>query len=151
MCRYLKSGSDADDTNPIDAFIQAGLTKHSLPIPPRADRRTLLRRATYNVTGLPPSEEETASLSRRSHHQMRGSESLIDFWLHPTMVSSGLAIGLILFDTQIRIAMNGMGTSLIHGGIVITSSVHSMTINPSRTLSLNNLQAMKYSSQLQRV
>ena len=45
--------------NPIDAFIQTGLAKHSLPVPPKADRRTLLRRATYNVTGLPPSEEET--------------------------------------------------------------------------------------------
>ena len=45
-------GRDADDTNPIDAFIQAGLTKHSLPVQPRADRRTLLRRATYNVTCL---------------------------------------------------------------------------------------------------
>ena len=54
-------GRDADDTNPIDAFILAGLTKHSLPIPPEADRRTLLRRATYNVTGLPPSAEETQS------------------------------------------------------------------------------------------
>ena len=55
----LESGSKTHDTNPIDAFIQTGLAKHSLPVPPKADRRTLLRRATYNVTGLPPSEEET--------------------------------------------------------------------------------------------
>ncbi|MGI9446802.1 MAG: DUF1549 domain-containing protein, partial [Pirellulales bacterium] len=56
----LESGGETDETNPIDAFIQAGLAKHSLPIPPKADRRTLLRRATYNVTGLPPSEQEVA-------------------------------------------------------------------------------------------
>ena len=55
----LESGIKTHDTNPIDAFIQTGLAKHSLPVPPKADRRTLLRRATYNVTGLPPSEEET--------------------------------------------------------------------------------------------
>ena len=56
----LESGSEAHERNPIDAFIQLGLAKHSLPIPPKADRRTLLRRATYNVTGLPPSEQEVA-------------------------------------------------------------------------------------------
>lgn len=50
--------SSAGEMNPIDVFIQAGLAEHSLPVPPKADRRTLLRRATYNVTGLPPSEQE---------------------------------------------------------------------------------------------
>jgi len=44
--------------NPVDAFIDAGLTARSLPRAPEADRGTLLRRATYSVTGLPPSEEE---------------------------------------------------------------------------------------------
>ena len=50
--------SSTGEINPIDVFIQAGLAEHSLPVPPKADRRTLLRRATYNVTGLPPSEQE---------------------------------------------------------------------------------------------
>ncbi len=45
-------------THPIDAFVRAGLAVRSLPVPPVADRRTLLRRATYGVTGLPPSERE---------------------------------------------------------------------------------------------
>jgi cytochrome c553 len=42
---------------PIDAFIHAGLERRGLPVPPPADRRTLLRRATYGVTGLPPTAE----------------------------------------------------------------------------------------------
>jgi mono/diheme cytochrome c family protein len=44
-------------TNPIDGFIRFGLVRRGLPVPPPADRRTLLRRVTYGVTGLPPSEE----------------------------------------------------------------------------------------------
>jgi hypothetical protein len=44
--------------NPIDAFIRAGLEEHGLPVPQPAEKIALLRRATYGVTGLPPSEQE---------------------------------------------------------------------------------------------
>ena len=44
--------------HPIDAFIQAGLAAKKLPQPLPADKATLLRRVTYDVTGLPPSERE---------------------------------------------------------------------------------------------
>jgi hypothetical protein len=47
--------------SPIDAFILAKLEeKHLKPAPP-ADKLTLLRRATYDLTGLPPSETEIQS------------------------------------------------------------------------------------------
>jgi len=38
--------------NPIDAFIRTGLDRRGLPAPPQADKMTLIRRATYDVTGL---------------------------------------------------------------------------------------------------
>ena len=41
-------------TNPIDAFIAAKLRPHKLSLAPEADRRTLIRRLTFNLTGLPP-------------------------------------------------------------------------------------------------
>jgi hypothetical protein len=44
--------------NPIDAFILAGLEKSGLTLSPEADRATLLRRVTYDLTGLPPSPPE---------------------------------------------------------------------------------------------
>jgi len=42
----------------IDRFVLARLEGHGLTPSPRADRRTLLRRATYDLTGLPPTAEE---------------------------------------------------------------------------------------------
>jgi len=48
----------ANVANPIDAFIRAGLERRGLPVPDPAEKRALLRRATYDVTGLPPSEQE---------------------------------------------------------------------------------------------
>lgn len=44
--------------NPIDQFILANLEKNGLKPAPRADKTTLLRRATFDLTGLPPTEKE---------------------------------------------------------------------------------------------
>lgn len=44
--------------NPVDAFILAKLEKAGLKPNPEADRRTLLRRLSYDLTGLAPSPEE---------------------------------------------------------------------------------------------
>lgn len=45
--------------NPIDAFIGARLQKEHLTPSPAADRETLLRRVTFDLTGLPPTPAET--------------------------------------------------------------------------------------------
>jgi hypothetical protein len=44
--------------NPIDAFILARLREHGLGLAPPADRVTYLRRAKYDLLGLPPTPEE---------------------------------------------------------------------------------------------
>ena len=45
--------------NPIDAFILARLQKNGLTMSPEADRRTLIRRLSLDLTGLLPTAEET--------------------------------------------------------------------------------------------
>ena len=42
----------------VDGFILAKLEAKGIVLAPRADRRTLIRRASYTLTGLPPTPEE---------------------------------------------------------------------------------------------
>ncbi len=51
----------AGDRDPIDAFIVEKLAAAGLKKSPTADKRSLLRRATYDLTGLPPTPDEVAA------------------------------------------------------------------------------------------
>jgi hypothetical protein len=50
--------------NPIDLFIIAKLEAKGLPPAPPAERRALLRRVTFDLTGLPPSPDEVEAFVR---------------------------------------------------------------------------------------
>ena len=44
--------------NPVDSFIQQGLVEAGLTMSPEADRRTLIRRLSFDLHGLPPTPED---------------------------------------------------------------------------------------------
>jgi len=49
--------------NPVDAFILARLQSKGMTLAPPADKRTLIRRAYFDVIGLPPTHEEIESFA----------------------------------------------------------------------------------------
>ncbi|HUQ94373.1 MAG TPA: DUF1549 domain-containing protein [Bryobacteraceae bacterium] len=53
---------------PIDRFVLARLEEKGLSPAAPADKRTLLRRATYDLTGLPPTPEETQVFLNDTSH-----------------------------------------------------------------------------------
>lgn len=54
----LDPESDESCANAIDRFVMRKITENQLQFSPTADRRTLIRRVTYDLTGLPPSVSE---------------------------------------------------------------------------------------------
>jgi hypothetical protein len=50
--------------NPIDAFIRERLAREGVQPSPEADRRTLIRRLSLDLTGIPPTAEEAAAFQK---------------------------------------------------------------------------------------
>jgi hypothetical protein len=55
--------------NPIDAFIRERLTREGMTPSPEADRRTLIRRVTLDLTGVPPTPEEVAAFVKDGNYE----------------------------------------------------------------------------------
>lgn len=52
---------DVDDATGIDAFVRDRLSKEGLTPSPEADKATLLRRVSLDLTGLPPTPQQAAA------------------------------------------------------------------------------------------
>jgi len=56
-----ESGEQASDQHPVDVLIDRRLSERGLEPAPAIDRRTLIRRATFDLIGLPPTPDEIAA------------------------------------------------------------------------------------------
>ncbi len=65
-----------DATVAIDAFVIQKLNEHGLRMSPEADRRTLIRRLSFDLRGLPPSIDEIAQFL--SDQSPKAYEQLVD-------------------------------------------------------------------------
>ncbi len=72
----VRNGPRGWRENPIDAFILTKLREHGLEPAPEADRRTLIRRLSFDLTGLPPEPEEVDSF--RNDVSPEAYERLVD-------------------------------------------------------------------------
>jgi hypothetical protein len=58
----VRADFPADAT--VDGFLRAALAEHGLAMSPEADRRTLIRRLSFDLHGLPPSPERVEAFVR---------------------------------------------------------------------------------------
>jgi mono/diheme cytochrome c family protein len=72
------NSTDLNTTGGIDDFIEAGLKAKGLGFNPPADPRTLIRRMTYDLHGLPPTPEEVESFVKDWQNGTRAVKDLVD-------------------------------------------------------------------------
>ncbi|MEM1294087.1 MAG: DUF1549 domain-containing protein, partial [Verrucomicrobiota bacterium] len=62
----------------IDRFVRAQLNEQGLTPSPPADDRTLIRRLTYDLTGLPPTPEAVTKFTAAADDREKALETVID-------------------------------------------------------------------------
>ncbi len=111
--------------NPVDQFIQAGLVEHHLAPAPEADKATLLRRLTFDLTGLPPTPAEQDAFLADSTPD--AYERVVDRLLaSPHYGERRRAIGWTWFTSPKRTATIRIGLGSTPGPTGITSSGRSI-------------------------
>ena len=75
-CRLLHVNRPSGCATPVDAFILAKLRDKGVQPSPEADRRTLIRRLTFDLHGLPPTPEEVEAFAADKDPQ--AYEKLVD-------------------------------------------------------------------------
>jgi hypothetical protein len=102
--------------NPIDAFIAAKLAEQKLSPAPPADPRTFIRRATFDLTGLPPTPEEVEAFVREcnsSANRQLAIAKLIDRLL--ASPAYGERWGRHWLDVARYADSNGLDENVAHG------------------------------------
>ncbi len=64
--------------NPIDVFIDRKLSDYGIDAAPPADRRTLIRRATFDLLGLPPSPDQVDQFLADQRSDEEAFAALVD-------------------------------------------------------------------------
>lgn len=71
-------GDHSSGVNPIDAFIRRRLAESDLQLSAAATRRTLIRRVTLDLTGLPPSPADVEAFVKSGPEARAAYERLVD-------------------------------------------------------------------------
>jgi mono/diheme cytochrome c family protein len=69
---------ESPNRNPVDDWVARRLAEYGVENAPEAERRTLIRRATYDLTGLPPTPEEIHAFLNDPSPTERAFSTLVD-------------------------------------------------------------------------
>lgn len=75
----IKPRVPAAEASPIDYFVREKLEEHDLTASPEADRRTLIRRVAFDLTGLPPQWKDVERFSKDKSDDWFAS--VVDYYL----------------------------------------------------------------------
>lgn len=80
----------ATHASPIDALVESGLQKRGLHLQPEADRHTLIRRLSFDLTGLPPKPEDVQAFINDTRPD--AYEKLVDHLLQSPRYGERMAV-----------------------------------------------------------
>ena len=127
--------------SPIDAFVLAALEAKGLTPAKPADKRTLIRRASYDLTGLPPTPTEVqAFLADNSPNAF--ARWSIDSWHPRDTANVGDGTGWTSLDMPTRTGWTRTWSTGMHSGTATTSSQRSTRTSHSTSSSRNNSPAI---------
>ena len=73
MPRWKAEAQAAGEVTPIDHLVKTGLKARQRQLQPTADAETLIRRASFDLTGLPPSATEVQAFTAKAQHDAQGA------------------------------------------------------------------------------
>ncbi|SKA76809.1 Planctomycete cytochrome C [Prosthecobacter debontii] len=73
MPRWKAEAQAAGEVTPIDHLVKTGLKARQRQLQPPADAETLIRRASFDLTGLPPSATEVQAFTAKAQHDAQGA------------------------------------------------------------------------------
>jgi Protein of unknown function (DUF1553)/Protein of unknown function (DUF1549)/Planctomycete cytochrome C/Concanavalin A-like lectin/glucanases superfamily len=75
---FIPVAADAAKDKSIDSLVTAGLAARGLQLQPRADAATLIRRLSFDITGLPPTAEQVMAFTAAEAKDPGAINDLID-------------------------------------------------------------------------
>lgn len=110
--KYDPPAMDDPKLTEIDRFIVAALNKRGLSLSKPVSRLQLIRRATFDLTGLPPKWSDVEAFAVDSSRTRLRRRS-IDYWIHRSTANAGGGIGWTLpgMPTRTEAARSGSRVS----------------------------------------